>query len=381
MRIALLAAMIAAPAAAQTPAYSAPDYTQGVNWLCRPGRIDACGSDITATSVAANGRIKLSTPPPAKTLPPIDCFYVYPTVSTDTGGNSDMIIDAAETNVVKVQFAPFRTVCRLFAPMYRQVTLAALRDMMAGKASTADRAMAYRDVAAAWIDYLARDNKGRGVIVVGHSQGSGVLKTLIQNEIEAKPVARQLIAAYIPGNNVLVPAGKDVGGDFKATPLCRRSAQTGCVVAWVSFRDGKIPPATSRFGRTAVLGSEVACVNPAAIAGGRAALTALLPAATAIVDNASAQPAWAKNVTVTTPFVTLPGLLTGACTSVDGAHVLAIRTEADPADPRTDSIGGDVMVGGKDFEDWGLHLIDVNAVLGDLVVLGRKQGKAWLAGR
>ena len=385
MRIALLAALIAAPAVAQAPAYTAPDYSRDANWLCRPGRADACGGDIAVTRIAASGKTTVLTPPAKAAPAPIDCFYVYPTVSTDAGGNSDLVIDKAETNVAKVQLAPFRTICRPFAPMYRQVTLAALRDVMTGRPSTADRAMAYRDVVAAWNDYLARDNqkdgRGRGVILIGHSQGSGVLKSLIQNEIEGKPVARQMIAAYIPGNNVVVPAGKDVGGDFKATPLCRRSTQTGCVVAWVSFRDGKTPPVNSRFGRTTLPGSEVACVNPAALAGGRAPLTALLPTASAIVDNASAQPAWAKGVTVTTPFVTMPGLLTGACTAVSGANVLAIRTEADPADPRTDSIGGDVMVGGLVFEDWGLHLIDVNAVLGDLVVLGHEQGKAWLAGR
>ena len=385
MRIALLATLIAAPAAAQAPTYVAPDYRQDANWLCRPGRADACGGDIAVTSIAASGKATLLKPSADTAPPPFDCFYVYPTVSTDPGGNSDMTIDRAETTVAKVQFAPFRTICRPFAPMYRQVTLAALRDLVLGKASTADRAMAYRDVVAAWNDYLARDNAsdghGRGVILVGHSQGSNVLKMLIQNEIEGKPVARQLIAAYIPGSNVLVPAGKDVGGDFKATPLCRGSTQTGCVVAWVSFRDGATPPADSRFGRTAVPGSEVACVSPAALAGGRAPLTALLPTASAIVDHASAQPSWAQGVTVNTPFVAMPGLLTGGCAKVSGANVLAIRTEADPADPRTDRIGGDVLLGGQVVEGWGLHLLDVNAVLSDLVVLGHEQGQAWLAGR
>ncbi|MBC7504328.1 MAG: DUF3089 domain-containing protein, partial [Sandarakinorhabdus sp.] len=312
---------------------------------------------------------------------PIDCFYVYPTVSTDQSGNSDLSIDAAETNVAKVQFAPFRTICRTYAPMYRQVTLKALRDVLTGKASSADRVMAYKDVVAAWDDYLARDNKGRGVILIGHSQGSGLAKALLHNEIEGKPVARQLIAAYIPGNNVLVPAGKDVGGDLASTPLCRGARQTGCVVAWVSFRDGKVPPADSRFGRSSTPGLDVACVNPAALGGGRAPLTALLPAGAAIVDNSSAQAAWAKGVTVTTPFVALPGLLSGECQAVDGAHVLAIRTDADANDPRTDSIGGDVVAGGAIIEGWGLHLIDVNAVLGDLVALGHHQGQAWLASR
>jgi len=381
MRGLVVAALLAAPAAAQAPAYVAPDYTQDANWLCRPGRADACGGDIAATKVAANGRTTVVANAPADPKAAIDCFYVYPTVSTDTTGNSDMSIDAAETNVAKVQFAPFRTVCRPFAPMYRQVTLKALRDVLLGQASTADRMMAYRDVVAAWNDYLARDNSGRGVVLVGHSQGSGVIKALIQNEIEGKPVARQLIAAHIPGNNVLVPAGKDLGGDFKSTPLCRGARQTGCVVAWVSFRDGKAPPADSRFGRAATPEMAVACVNPAALAGGRAPLAALLPARSAIVDNAGVQAPWAKGAEVSTPFVTLPGLLSGECKAVDGANVLAIRTDADPADPRTDTIAGDVVFNGQPVESWGLHLIDVNAVLGDMVALADAQGKAWIASR
>ncbi len=378
MRFALIAALLAAPAAAQT-SYVAPDYTKDASWLCRPGKADACGGNIDTTSIAANGKASPVVVRTTKDVPKIDCFYVYPTVSTDQTANSDMVADAAETNVARVQFAPFRNVCRTFAPLYRQVTLKALRDLLTGQPSTADRIMAYRDVAAAWADYLARDNGGRGVILIGHSQGSGLLKGLLQNAIEGRPEASRLIAAYIPGNNVLVPVGKDVGGDLKSTPLCHADSQTGCVAAWVSFRDGKVPPADSRFGRTAAPGMEVACTNPAALGGGRGPLKAMLPAGAAIVDNATPQREWAKGAKVATPFVTLPGLLTAECQTVDGAHVLAIRTEADPADPRTDTIGGDVVNDGKVVEGWGLHLIDVNEALRNLVELAAAQGKAWMA--
>ncbi len=378
----ILALSAAVPAVAQTaaapPAYTAPDYTKDASWLCRPGRADTCGAAIATTSIAPNGTATTLPMTTAKT-PATDCFYVYPTVSTDPTPNSDMIADAAETNVARTQFAAFRSVCRTFVPLYRQVTLGALRDVLAGKASTADRIMAYRDVSAAWADYLARDNGGRGVILFGHSQGSGLLKALIQNEIEGKPVAARIIAAYIPGHNVLVPAGKDVGGDLKSTPLCRSATQTGCVIAYVSFRDAMVPPGDSRFGRTTAAGMEVGCVNPARLAGGRGVLKPILPTARNIVDNASPTPPWAKGVTVSTAFVTLPGLISAECRAVDGAHVLAIRTDADPADPRTDSIGGDVVSGGKIIAGWGLHLIDANVALGNLVELAALQSKAWTA--
>jgi hypothetical protein len=53
---------------------------------------------------------------------------------------------------------------------------------------------------------------------------------------------------------------------------------------------------------------------------------------------------------------------------------------ADPADPRTDTIAGDVVgPGGQIAADWGLHLIDANIAMGNLVDLVGSQGKAWLS--
>ena len=92
------------------------------------------------------------------------------------------------------------------------------------------------DINSAWHDYLLHDNNGRGVILLGHSQGSGQIIRLLSQEVEKSPAERaRLIAAYIPGGNLLVPIGKDVGGDLKSTPLCRKSTQTGCVVAYSTF--------------------------------------------------------------------------------------------------------------------------------------------------
>ena len=153
-------------------ATAAADYANPAIWLCRPGRQDACSQPQDATIVAANGTLSRETFHAAKN-PPIDCFYVYPTVSNEPGGNSDLTITGAEKNVVNSQFARFAAKCRLFAPMYRQVTLTALRAMIGGKPIPVDRDLGYNDVLAAWNYYLAHDNQGRGVVLVGHSQGSG----------------------------------------------------------------------------------------------------------------------------------------------------------------------------------------------------------------
>ena len=234
--------------------------------------------------------------------------------------------------------------------MYRQVTLKALADAMAGKENPGDRILAYRDVMAAWYNYMNTKNAGRGVVLIGHSQGAGVLKTLIQNEIEGSNMAPKIVAAYLAGTNVMVPAGKAVGGDFQSTPLCTSASQTGCVVSWVSFRDTAPPPADSRFGLAKTPGQQVACTNPASLAGGWAPLTPLLPVASAIVPaNAVPQPAWVPGTTITTPFVTTPGLLSGQCLYDGNASYLAIRTNPNPSpkDKRVDAIGGDIKVNGR----------------------------------
>ncbi|MEZ5286756.1 MAG: DUF3089 domain-containing protein [Vicinamibacterales bacterium] len=108
-----------AAASAQQPPAATPapnDYTSGDAWLCRPGRKDACAIDLATTVVAADGTL---TPEPWRPAanPPVDCFYVYPTISTDPAPNSDMTPDPAERNVVAQQFARFGSVCRLFAPL------------------------------------------------------------------------------------------------------------------------------------------------------------------------------------------------------------------------------------------------------------------------
>ena len=125
-------------AAAKPAAPAKNDYSNGDNWLCRPGRQDACAVDLSTTVVSATGKLKQenwSANPNA----PIDCFYVYPTVSNDPTGNSDMSPGPEEKGVVRAQFARFASKCRPYAPLYRQITLAALRAAIGGNPIPMDR--------------------------------------------------------------------------------------------------------------------------------------------------------------------------------------------------------------------------------------------------
>ncbi len=382
---------LASPALAQTAPAPAPapvtapvtgnDYTQDATWLCRPGRIDACTANQDATVIKADGS-RSTEIFKAASDPKFDCFYVYPTVSLDQTPNSDMNAGLEEKQVAVFQAARFAKYCRVYAPLYRQVTLTALQALMAGKAAAPDRALAYADVKAAWDDYLARDNKGRGVVLIGHSQGSGVLKALMQQEIDGKPMQKQLISAMLLGTNVAVPAGKDVGGDLKSIPLCRSDRQSGCLITYVSFRAAAPPPENSRFGVVPQPGMIAACTNPASLSStARAVSDNYLGTTGAGLASAKQGPWTADGTPVTTTFVKAPSLISTQCAVTGKFSYLAVTVNADPADPRTDMIVGDVSVLGKILPDWGLHLIDMPVAMGNLVELSNKQATAWMATR
>ena len=53
----------------------------------------------------------------------------------------------------------------------------------------------------------------------------------------------------------------------------------------------------------------------------------------------------------------------------------------DKADPRADTIPGDLLVLGQPLKDWGLHLVDVNLTMGDLVAVVGEQSKAYTAAK
>ena len=364
MSILIAASLFAVQASA---GIAAPDYAKAENWLCLPGRTDICTTPLKTTALNPNGYGSTGQSVVAKDAG-IDCFIVYPTVSRDGGMNSDLTPgDGEEKAAMTSQFARFSGACRMYAPIYRQMTLAAVTAASAGADVTKPAILAYSDVRSAWKEYLAKHNKGRPYVLLGHSQGALMLQQLIANEIEGKPEAARMKLAIIPGFNLLVPQGKLVGGTLKQTPVCSRPGQTGCVLTWVSFRERNVPPAGAIFGVADKPGMTVACTNPAR------------PGATGWVDldsywNArSALPvpggpiSWSTEGAPPSPFVRTEGLVSARCVSDGPRGYLAIRTNADPNDKRTDRVGGEVGVMGMFIPGWGMHLADVNAPMGDLI--------------
>ena len=299
---------------------------------------------------------------------------MYPTVSKQTTENANLNIEAQETAVAISQASRFSQVCRVYAPMYPQVTLAALNS--GKRVSTAASITAYIGVVKAFSEYLAKYNDGRGFVLLGHSQGALILEQLIKGVIDPNPaLRRRLVSADLMGGNVLVPKGRLVGGTFEHVPVCRTAIQTHCVIAYSSFL--KEPPSPSYFGRenspllqpgVINVGKEVVCVNPA-LATQSGAAGALLPYAPTTI---SSEGLFEQPPTASTPWVTAPGEYTGQCHKEHGASWLQINPVGPAIDPPE-------YVKERLGAEWGLHVYDVNIALGNLVHTTALQSGAYAA--
>lgn len=359
------------------------DYSGSDLWLCHPDNLRFCLQNQSTTIIDDDGKFTIEHHEISKN-PTFDCFYVYPTVSDDASANSDVNPGHHEARAIQAQFARFGEICRPYAPIYRQATSTALRSLLSGAKVTIDRELLVSDVTNAWNYYLEHKNEGRGVILIGHSQGSGVLTELILNEIDGREVQQKIIAAYLLGaSGILNPPGKDVGGTFKHMRLCRKATQNQCIVAYNSFRDKTPPPKNTRYGRARNPKNQhlnPACNLPGALAGGTAPLDAYLSTSGENLGSSSNQPPWTNPWRIlTTPFVRVPGLLVGECVLKNGFSYLEVRVLEKSESPRANDIGGDVVINQAIAAEWGLHLIDVHLAMGNLVALAKQQGAAYVA--
>ena len=351
----------ASAASTSSAAATASTTADKTVWLCRPDDPQSpCNSSLVSTAVMPDGSHRPEgAPRPASTG--LDCFYVYPTVSPEQTANADLTIQPAERETAVAQAARFSAACRVWAPMYRQRTVHDLFNLAHSVADSPQNLLALASLRTAWRDYLAHDNAGRPVVLIGHSQGASMLIRLIRSDIDPDPaLRRQLALAILLGGNVTVPSGTTsnggalVGGSFQHVPLCTRKGETGCVIAYSSFPSE--PPAFSFFGRagsgvSALSGEtatdrQVACVNPAAIGGGSALLHPYIPSARLPQGAAS------------TTWTSFPGRYRAQCRHAGNATWLQVTLAAGGRDPL---LREDLGAAG------GYHTVDVNLALGDLV--------------
>jgi Protein of unknown function (DUF3089) len=365
---------VALVVSALTAALASADSGSSV-WLCKPGLLsNPCLSSEEATVELGNGSSFVQRARAASN-PPIDCFYVYPTVSSqfkfENGhlANANLEIDPEETQIAIDQASRFSQTCKIYAPMYPQLTL--LQITSPGAVTPEATAKAYLGVLAAFEEYLAKYNDGRGFVLIGHSQGALLLRQLIKEQVDPNPALRkQLVSKLLLGANVLVPKGKAVGGDFQHVPACQAAWQTHCVVAYSSFL--KEPPEGADFGRvnSPLLQSalteeeaaklEVLCVNPTLLVQGNHAgplfpyeSTTPFPGFLGLLNDIRAPKA-------PTPWVATPGQYSAQCEHANGASWLQL-TDVGPAGDTREQVSE--VLGPL----WGTHLVDVNIGLGNLV--------------
>jgi Protein of unknown function (DUF3089) len=357
--------LTASGATAATTGHSASTSGAATVWLCKPGAADdPCTFSTAATALQANGKSTSAAfaELPATTASKFDCFYVYPTVSEQNAANTDLTIGKAEIDVAVDQASPFSRVCNVWAPMYRSETSESVAEGLGGNTSLLHSTftVAYDSVLSSWKDFLAHDDNGRPIVLIGDSQGSAILIHLIATEIETNPaVLHRLVVAIIAGGNLQVPTGKSSGATFTEVPLCTNTSEIGCAIAFSSFPSQ--PPSDSLFGRpgqgvslqsgqSTKNGVQVACVNPAALRGGTADPSPYFLAATQGTLPSS----------VTTPWVTYPGLYSATCKSSGGANWLQVTDLATKSDTRpvvSETLG----------PTWGYHADDLGLFLGNLV--------------
>ncbi|UZK66425.1 DUF3089 domain-containing protein [Sphingomonas sp. M1-B02] len=210
-------------------------------------------------------------------------FFVHPTSFLDTA-TWNAPLDNADANsraelFVRGQASAFSAAGQIWAPRYRQATFGAFLTSKDSARQALD--FAYRDVLAAFDTFVAEAGD-RPIILAGHSQGALHLSRLLVDRIAGKPIARWIVAAYVVGWPVSIPADLPRMG----LPACATPDQAGCILSWQSFGEPADPAlivdtfdATKGFSGQPRAGTPMVCTNPlTGTANGEATATANLGA-------------------------------------------------------------------------------------------------------
>ncbi|MGN5373983.1 DUF3089 domain-containing protein [Sphingomonas hankookensis] len=247
-------AMVPSVAFRAEPPMPANAYGDRALWFARPG--------LTNT--------------PVDWLPPgvapgapgnAEIFFIHPTsfVGTDRWNAA---LDDGETNgraqiFLRGQASAFAAAGRVWAPRYRQATFGAF--LTGDDAARQALDLAYRDVAAAFDQFLADADPNRPIILAGHSQGALHLTRLLRERVANTPLARRIVAAYVVG----WPVSRVADLPALGLPECTAADQAGCLLSWQSFAEPADPTlilerydASTGFDGRPRSGTPMVCTNP-----------------------------------------------------------------------------------------------------------------------
>lgn len=212
---------------------AAPDYRDARYWAALPDKRD--GAD--ATPIGMRNRQADAA---------VDVFYIHPTTYFSRAGWNQPLDDEDANRgtefALRAQASAFNEVGRIYAPRYRQMTL---NGYLSASDSDRDKALdlAYRDVRAAFDDFLSQRSHGRPFIIAAHSQGSGhglrLLSELMSDLAPDPALRKRLVAAYLIGAAVPQDALQQT---VPGIALCATPEQTGCAVFYNTIESGAFDP-------------------------------------------------------------------------------------------------------------------------------------------
>ncbi|HEX4452496.1 MAG TPA: DUF3089 domain-containing protein [Kofleriaceae bacterium] len=347
--IALLALTACSTSRHEQVRTSSAPYRDAAMWLCRPDLpTDACRGDLTTTAIAPDNTRTIVRHPIAAERP-VDCFYIYPTLdlSLVPGNHTDFTDITKQRATAEAQVARFSEVCNIYAPLYRQATIATYLSSQDDQHRIFD--VAYSDVAAAFHAYLTHYDRGRPIVILGHSQGSQMAAHLLRDTFDQDAKLKQrLLVAFPIGFTVDIPNGATTGGTFQTLAPCASRDELGCIVAYLSIAEGdqpnsltnKVPP-----------DHHAACVDPSP--------NGLLGESIFPTKDRGAK------YGLTTPYVSVTGFYRAHCDDrPDGRDYLAIAEARTAGDRRPSFV--DL---GKSHGGLGLHIYDFQFAQGDLIEL------------
>ncbi|HRD57860.1 MAG TPA: DUF3089 domain-containing protein [Ferruginibacter sp.] len=202
-----------------------PDYSTLHDWAAHPYKWDPSDS---VPSPLRNSIYRDSL---------VDVFFVHPTTLTSKKNHkSNANLDDEKLNhktdysAILFQASAFNEQCRIFAPRYRQAHYGNYFSEDSSQSKIAFD-LAYSDVKKAFEFYLENYNAGRPIIIAAHSQGTQHAGKLLKEFFEDKVLMNKLVCAYIVG----MPIAEKY---FRMLNPCKDSLQTGCFVAWRTFKKG-----------------------------------------------------------------------------------------------------------------------------------------------
>ena len=233
----------------------APDYRQNSSWLELPG-------------MAANASQWLPSGVVRARIGDTSIFYIHPTTYLQTDRWNAPLSPGGDTEFrtelfLQSQASALNSAGQIWAPRYRQAAYGAflLKSQDAQKALD----FAYRDVAAAFDQFIENAPKNAPIILAGHSQGALHLERLLREKVAGTPLASRIVAAYVVGWPISTTADLPTLG----LPACTLATQARCILSWMSFAD---PPngdmffgqweRSVGFNGAARRRQNVLCVNP-----------------------------------------------------------------------------------------------------------------------